>query len=190
MKVHKCMSLSNFATVCGYPELNCLKRSDSWEEVTCGNCLKSLSTPVKEKNLCWCGSGLKEKECVEESPYTQLEKKEILVDDKKYCEKGTTCDEGWCYKKDKKQVLDEIVDDNDALSVEPKKEKEKTPYQKWEDWHKLCCDWNIDPQYNDIWNGAIDTVCAYLVNEMCLDLDLYRTYEIINKAKKKIKLEE
>ena len=37
---------------------------------------------------------------------------------------------------------------------------------KWKQWFVLCCDHPISPQPNEVWNGAVETVCAYLRNEI------------------------
>lgn len=64
---------------------------------------------------------------------------------------------------------------------------ETTPFDKWEEWFKLCCDHSFSPQPHEVWDGAIDTLCAYLTNEMCSELGLDEIKRILDKTKKKFK---
>lgn len=67
----------------------------------------------------------------------------------------------------------------------------KTPYEKWEQWFTLSCDYSFSPSSYETWDGAIDTICTYLRNELCVagDLGLGGADEILNKTKKKFKNE-
>lgn len=80
---------------------------------------------------------------------------------------------------------------NDPTPYGAKAEQQETALEKWEEWFKLCCDHSFEPQADEVWDGAIDTVCGYLRNELCSihALGLSGTDEILNKVKKKFKTE-
>ena len=68
-------------------------------------------------------------------------------------------------------------------------ERSKTPFDKWNDWFALSCDYSFSPVEQEAWDGAIDTVCNYLLNELCGVLDLTEADKLVNKIKKKFKNE-
>ena len=82
-----------------------------------------------------------------------------------------------------------IEDPEEVFEEAAKEEQPKTPYQKWDDWFHLSCDHSFSPDPTDIWDGAIDTVCFYLRNEMCMGLGLPETDKILEQTKKKFKSE-
>ena len=43
------------------------------------------------------------------------------------------------------------------------------PYNKWKEWFRLRCDWHIDPEGWEAWNGAVQTVADYVANHAKLD---------------------
>lgn len=95
---------------------------------------------------------------------------------------------------DAKEIFDEALSRKAIRDVYSAQSPEEvsvgmTPFEKWEQWFALSCDHSFSPSPTEVWNGAIDTVCAYLINEMCAELGLDETNCILNKAKKKFKTE-
>lgn len=81
--------------------------------------------------------------------------------------------------------LDEVFD----AAAEEEKTPKRTPFDKWKDWFSLSCDYSFSPVDQEVWDGAIDTVCTYLRNELCSPLGLNETDRILKKVKKKFKNE-
>ena len=165
-KVHKddCYNVGN-ATPCGLPEYINLCRSKEWKGVTCKNCLKKKSK-VTSKDL--------------QDMYTSvtqigsnLTKEDIIV-----APPDEVWDEEECNKKTIKYPEKTLV---------PK----MTPLEKWEQWFQLSEDHVFSPSSSEVWDGAIDTICAYLKNELCTfhDVGLHGAEGILNKTKKKFKEE-
>jgi hypothetical protein len=88
------------------------------------------------------------------------------------------------------QDLIEDDDDDDEHIYEEDEEQvveKATPYETWEKWWQLCCDHSASPQNYQAWNGAIDTVLEYVMNELCGDVGLERLEQMIDKTKRKFK---
>lgn len=181
-KVHKDGRIEHAVSPCGLPEYVLAKRSKDWSNVTCKNCLKrkGYATVKRQENL---------KEINEElnnlSWTTEDEDKNVPNEKtfKEMYEQVTQTGSNLT----EKDILVPPNDDELLPWTAGKEDQLKTPYQKWEAWYFLACDYPIDPQVDDVWNGAIDTVCKYLRNEMCTELGLDETDEILERTKKKFK---
>lgn|SRR3990167_6737345 len=158
MKIHK---NAKDQTPCGIPCWKNAKRATEWSIVTCNSCLKNKPT--------WKIPPLPKTDNLEEVFAVGARKENNLssINEDLNALDWTT----------EQQELDTAVE----------KEQPKTPFDKWQDWFVLCCDHSISPQSHEVWDGAIDTICMYLLNEMCSELGLDETNRILNKAKKKFK---
>jgi len=47
----------------------------------------------------------------------------------------------------------------------------KSPFDVFCAYHQLQCDHNIYPMADEAWNGAVEIVAEYMVNEIILDID-------------------
>ena len=77
----------------------------------------------------------------------------------------------------------------DLQMSKKKKIVEMTPFEKWECLWKTSCDHSAFPTTYESWDGAIDTICAYLQNELCGEsgMELDQISSLLRKTKKKFK---
>lgn len=174
-KVHKD---NKDKTPCGIPCWKYAKRAKKWKNVTCRSCLTSKdyysrksfnhsTMAAQDPDELWN----KERYEKEKSIYQYDNKKSLSENEQELNKKFPLVDN-----------FDEVFDGT------TEKEK-KIPFDKWEEWFKLCCDHSFSPQPDEVWDGAIETICAYLRNELCSSLGLGEADRILGKAKKRFKTE-
>lgn len=172
VKVHKQLNKDTFCTECGIPEFKSAKRTNDWKLVDCKTCLRFKPKKKLKNNNTPMTKDFQDMYRSITETGSGLQKKDILA---------------------APENLDEIFEDaiNQEECTRPANEPPPIPYERWEEWFKLCCDHSFSPQPDEIWNGAIDTVCVYLRNQLCVidSLGLSGADEILNKAKKKFKTE-
>ena len=159
-KIHK---NADYKTPCGLPSWRNLYRAIEWDDVTCKNCLKQH----------------KVEEDLEQVFDTAAEQKNSKLLPKLL--------EAWY---DSVTEPGNNLTKNDILVQPPEDDQlPKTPFDKWNDWFHLSCDHSFSPSNEETWDGAIETVCTYLRNELCSvdDLGLSGADKILNKIKKKFK---
>jgi|SRR3990167_275687 len=187
-KIHK---NAKDQTPCGIPCWKNAKRANEWKYVTCKNCLKkrppfklsdhqkAFATAVEEEdNLKSINEELNDLLWSSSSPAPSLKKEDFKSIYSQITEAGSGLTKEHILVPPSAEALETVFD---------AKEQPKTPFEKWEQWFVLCCDHSISPQPHEVWDGAIDTICMYLINEMCSELGLDETNRILNKAKKKFK---
>lgn len=169
LKVHKD---GKDKTPCGITCWISAKRGNEWKYVTCKNCL-AKRPPFK----------------IKDHPKDNLKEINEELNNLPWTTENVELDAtvpAVIKMKDEAYVPAAIKTFAEELN---RKQGNKTPFDKWEEWFKLCCDHSFSPQPGEVWDGAIDTICAYLTNEMCSELGLDETKRILDKTKKKFKTE-
>jgi len=85
------------------------------------------------------------------------------------------------------ESLDDVKDD---YFITPKPVKTWDALELWREYWKLSVDHPAGPVDHEVWDGAIDTVCSYLRNQLCDgEENLERIDEAIRKTKEKFRCE-
>lgn len=91
-------------------------------------------------------------------------------EDEEDVERCDDCDNSCCSCEDKQDAKKELPDHSNA-------------FNKWFSYFQTMSDHHVEPEAEEAWNGAIDTIAQYIINELCGEHH-YNYEEILHIADK------